>query len=96
MLNELEHCGPAVQWPPWGVDIFVVPLRVFPPHATTPNCVHPPPPVFLLDPLGFGDFLPVAEINENDVDCVPGHGSHLGTVPSLIIVKLTDETFTQA
>ena len=53
-------------------------------------------PVFLLDPLRFGDFLSIAEINENDVDRIPGHGSHLSAVPSLIIVKLTDEALTQA
>ena len=53
-------------------------------------------PVFLLDPLGFGDFLPISRIDKDHVDRIPGLGSHLGAVPFLIIVKLADETFTQA
>ena len=42
MLNELEHCGPAVQWPPWGVDIFVVQPPLPPTHTLLYSPPHSP------------------------------------------------------
>ena len=37
VLNELEHCSPAVQCPPWGVDIFVVQLPTPSAPPSTPS-----------------------------------------------------------